>query len=86
MLLHAGDVYEFHVDMAAIAQAFLSGHRVRVQVTSSDFRRYDRNLNTGCSLGKGTESRVAVNTNHHDAGRPSHVVLPVMRCLPEEPG
>ena len=68
----------FEVDMWATAQVFQAGHRLQVQVTSSDFPRYDRNLNAGGSFGEEVRGRVAVNTVFHGAMRPSHVVLPVM--------
>jgi len=50
---------------------------VRVDVTSSDFPRYDRNLNAG-AFGTESHSNVAANTVFHDAMLPSHVVLPVL--------
>ena len=55
----------------------MPGHRVRVHVTSSDFPRYDRNLNTGNPFSTESDTRVAVNTIFHDATRPSHLVLPI---------
>jgi putative CocE/NonD family hydrolase len=77
-LLRPGQVYRFEVDLWATAQVFAAGHRLRVQVTSSDFPRYDRNLNTGGPFGAEVRGRAAVNTVFHDAGRASHVVLPVV--------
>ncbi len=64
--------------MRATAQTFKSGHRLRVEVTSSDFPRYDRNLNTGGPIGEEVCGQAALNTIFHDRVRPSHVVLPVM--------
>lgn len=77
-LLVPGQVYRFEVDMCATAQVFRAGHRLRVQVTSSDFPWYDRNLNTGGPFGEETRGHVATNTVFHDAMHPSHIVLPVM--------
>ena len=77
-LLHPGRLYRFEVDLWATAQVFAAGHRIRVQVTSSDFPRYDRNLNTGGPFGEEVRGRAAVNTVFHDAARASHVVLPVL--------
>jgi uncharacterized protein len=77
-LLTPGDVYQFQVDLWSTAQVFKVGHRIRVHVTSSDFPRYDRNLNTGGPFGTETDSVVATNTVFHDAVRPSHVLLPVL--------
>jgi len=77
-LLVPNQVYSFDVDLWATAQTFLPGHRIRVQVTSSDFPRYDRNLNTGGPFGEEVRGVVAVNTLFHDALRPSHILLPIM--------
>jgi putative CocE/NonD family hydrolase len=77
-LLVPNQVYRFDVDMWSTAQTFFPGHRIRLQVTSSDFPRYDRNLNTGGPFGEEVRGRVAVNTVFHDALRPSHVILPIM--------
>jgi putative CocE/NonD family hydrolase len=78
-LMTPGGVYRFEVGLGATAQVFKAGHRLRVEVTSSDFPRYDRNLNTGGLIGTETVSRVATNTVLHDTMRPSHLVLPIMR-------
>jgi putative CocE/NonD family hydrolase len=71
-------IYRFEVDLWATAQTFLPGHRIRVQLTSSDFPRYDRNMNTGRPFGEEVRGNVAVNTLFHDALRPSHIILPIM--------
>jgi len=78
-LMDPGQIYQFEVDLWATAQSFPPGHRLRVELTSSDFPRYDRNLSTGGPLGEEVSSRVAANTIYHDRGRASHVVLPVFR-------
>lgn len=77
-LLEPGMTYRFDVDMWATAQTFQPGHRIRVQVTSSDFPRYDRNLNTGGAFGEEVCGQTATNTIFHDALRPSHILLPVI--------
>jgi putative CocE/NonD family hydrolase len=77
-LMAPGNVYRFDIDLFATAQAFQPGHRLRVQVTSSDFPRYARNLNTGGDPIEEVQPRVALNTVFHDARYPSHIVLPVM--------
>jgi putative CocE/NonD family hydrolase len=77
-LMVPDQIYRFEVDLWATAQTFLPGHRIRVQVTSSDFPRYDRNLNTGGPFGEEVLGQVAANTIFHDALRSSHVVLPIM--------
>jgi putative CocE/NonD family hydrolase len=77
-LLRPGQLYRFDVDMSATAQVFRAGHRVRVEVASSDFPRYDRNLNTGGAFGEEVCGQIAVNTIFHDALRASHILLPVL--------
>jgi putative CocE/NonD family hydrolase len=77
-LMVPNQIYRLGVDLWSTAQTFLPGHRIRVQVTSSDFPRYDRNLNTGDPFGEEVRGQVAFNTVFHDALRPSHLVLPVM--------
>ena len=77
-LLDPGDVYEFTIDMWPTSNAFLKGHRVRVEISSSNFPRFDRNPNTGNAFGQDAELRVAHQTVLHDADHPSHVILPVV--------
>ena len=76
-LLTPGQLYRLEVELTPTAQVFQAGHRLRVEVTSSDFPRADRNLNTGGPFGEETEWQVAVNTLFHDAERPSQLVLPL---------
>jgi hypothetical protein len=77
-LLTPDQVERFEVDLVGTAQQFAAGHRVRVQVTSSDFPQYDRNLNTGGPFAEEAHGQVAVNTIFHDALRASHILLPVL--------
>ncbi len=77
-LLKPGEPYEFEIDMRATANVFLPGHRVRVDVTSSNFPQYDRNPNTGEDLGVSTRVRIARQTVFHTPERPSHILLPVV--------
>ncbi len=57
---------------------FKAGHRIRVDIASSNFPHFDVNPNTGAPEARGQERRVAVNTLFVDAGRPSHVILPII--------
>ncbi len=57
---------------------FKRGHRIRVDVSSSNFPRFDINPNTGEPLNDNRRTAVATNTIHHDAEHPSHVVLPIV--------
>ena len=78
-LLTPGTVYKYQVDMWAIGNAFLPGHRIRVTVTSSCFPRYDRNMNTGASNNaREAVGQSAINTVFHDGMRPSHILLPLI--------
>ncbi|HWK74292.1 MAG TPA: CocE/NonD family hydrolase [Povalibacter sp.] len=77
-LLDAGKVYEYDVDMWASSNVFLPGHRIRVEITSSNFPRFDRNLNTGEDPATGVRMQKASQTIYHDAKHPSHVLLPII--------
>jgi hypothetical protein len=77
-LLNPGEVYEFDVDLIGTANVFLPGHRVRVDITSSNFPQFDRNPNTGEVFGSSSKLRIARQTVFHTAERPSHLLLPVV--------
>jgi uncharacterized protein len=77
-LLKPGEVYDFEIDMAGTANVFRTGHRIRVDVTSSNFPQFDRNPNTGDALGSSARVRVAKQTVHHGGSRASYIVLPVV--------
>ncbi|MBA3426752.1 MAG: CocE/NonD family hydrolase [Rubrobacter sp.] len=76
--IEPGEVYEYAVDLWAAGITFLAGHRLRVEVTSSSFPRWDRNPNTGESSMDSARAEVARQTIFHDAGRPSSVTLTVV--------
>jgi putative CocE/NonD family hydrolase len=77
-LLERGKVYELTIAMPGTSNVFLPGHRIRVNVTSSNFPQFDRNPNTGAPFGMNAGVVVANQTIYHDAPRPSHIVLPVI--------
>jgi putative CocE/NonD family hydrolase len=77
MLMQPGQVYRFEIDLQATAQVFQAGHQLRVEVTSSDFPRYDRNLNTGEAFGMGDHGKTANNTVFYGGLRASHILLPI---------
>ena len=77
-LLTPGEVYRMEIDLVGTSVAFRKGHRIRVHVTSSHFPQFDRHPNTGATFGTTSEVRVAQQTIHHDAARPSHILLPVI--------
>ncbi|MGH6986715.1 MAG: CocE/NonD family hydrolase [Caulobacteraceae bacterium] len=76
-LLAPGEVYAFEIDMGPVAHRFAAGHRIRLQVTSSAFPAYDRNMNTGHEIGVDAEGPVAEITLFHDESRRSRVILPI---------
>ena len=77
-LLTPGDPVEFRVDLWSTSNVFLKGHRIRVQVTSSNFPRWDRNLNTGHEPFADAEMAIAHQTVLHDQAHPSRILLPVI--------
>ena len=76
--LTPGQAERFEIDMMVTGNTFLAGHRIRVEISSSNFPRFDRNPNTGAPLGADSVLRVAHQTLLHDGSHPSHVVLPVI--------
>jgi hypothetical protein len=72
-----GKVYEYKIDMWATSNVFLKGHRIRLEVSSSNFPRFDRNMNTGKSASTSAVFVKATNTILHDAAHPSALLLPV---------
>ena len=79
VFLEDGEVYELRLGPLSTANVFAAGHRIRVEVSSSNFPRYDRNLNTGGSNYDESEPAVARNVVHHSREHPSRIVLPVLR-------
>ncbi len=77
-LLEPGEVAEYRIRLYPVANVFGRGHRIRVDVTSSSFPRFSRNLNTGEDVATGTRMEVARQTVLHTARYPSHVLLPVV--------
>jgi putative CocE/NonD family hydrolase len=73
-----GEVVEYALDMWSTSHVFLPGHRIRLDITSSDFPRYDRNPNTGRDFGTDISLEAAQQTIFHDSRYPSQVVLPVI--------
>lgn len=77
-LLTPNTVYDFTVDLVGTANVFQPGHRIRVDITSSNFPQFDRNPNTGEPLGSATRLRVAHQSIQTGGPRPSHIILPVV--------
>ena len=77
-LIEPGKPYEYEIDLWATSNVFKQGHRIRLDVTSSNFPRWDRNMNTGHDIGTDTEGVVAQQTILHDVEHASYVVLPLV--------
>jgi putative CocE/NonD family hydrolase len=77
-LLEPGRAYSFTIDLWATSNVFKAGHRIRLQITSSNFPRWDRNPNTDHPFGTSAELLTAEQTILHDREHPSYVLLPLV--------
>jgi putative CocE/NonD family hydrolase len=73
-----GQVYQIGIDAGVTSNVFLKGHRIRLDISSSNFPRFDRNPNTGRPIADETELKKATQIVYHDRRHASHVVLPVV--------
>jgi putative CocE/NonD family hydrolase len=76
--MNPGQIYQITVDLWATSNVFLKGHSIRLEIASSNFPRFDRNLNTGEEIKFARTSVAATNTILHDAQHPSALILSVM--------
>jgi len=76
-LLTPGKPEKFEIDLVATSNVFKKGHRIRLEVSSSNFPRFDRNLNTGKGFAS-EDCTTATNTVFHDASHPSYVELDIV--------
>lgn len=79
-LMNPGEVYEFEIVMYPSSNVFGKGHCIRLDVSSSNFPRFDINPNTGGPLGRDRRIVLAENTIYHDPDHPSHILLPIIPC------
>jgi putative CocE/NonD family hydrolase len=77
-LMRPGEVYPITITLYPTANVFKKGHRLRLDVSSSNYPRFDVNPNTGDPLGTYRRLSIANNTVFHDASHPSSIVLPVI--------
>jgi putative CocE/NonD family hydrolase len=77
-LMEPNKPYRFTIDLWATSNVFLPGHQIRLEISSSNFPRFDRNLNTGQPFGEGDAGTLASQTIYHQTDRPSAVILPVI--------
>jgi uncharacterized protein len=73
-----GEIYPLTIDAGVTSNVFLAGHRIRVEISSSNFPRFDRNPNTGRLIADETVLKKAQQTIYHSRIYPSHVLLPVV--------
>ncbi len=78
------DVYRLTIDAGVTSNVFRAGHRIRVEISSSNFPRFDRNPNTGTPVADEKEMRKATQEIYHDQERHSYVLLPVTPPAPRE--
>jgi putative CocE/NonD family hydrolase len=77
-LMEPGQIYPFTIKLYPTSNVFKKGHRIRVDISSSNFPRFDINPNTGEPLNTQRRSVIATNRIYHDAAHPSQIVLPVI--------
>ncbi len=77
-LMNPGQIYQVTVDLWATSNVFLKGHSLRLEISSSNFPRFDRNLNTGEPIKYARSSVSATNAILHDALHPSALLLPII--------
>ena len=77
-LIEPGRVYEYEIDLWSVSHVIMAGHQIRLEISSSNFPRFDRNPNTGAAIGVDSRLETARQTVHHSTDYPSHVVLPII--------
>lgn len=77
-LLKPGKIYKFEIDLWATSYLFKKEHRINMDISSSNFPRFDRNLNTGENNELGVHFTRALQKVYHDKKHPSHILLPVI--------
>ncbi len=82
-LIEPGKIYQYDIDLWATSYVFQIGHRIRVEISSSNFNRYDRNLNSGSRFAYEDVVFVAKQAVHHDNLYPSCIILPVIPRHPK---
>jgi uncharacterized protein len=74
-----GDIYKLIIDAGVTSNVFRKGHRIRLEISSSNFPRFDRNPNTGRPIADEKELRTAQQTIYHDTLHPSYLLLPAIK-------
>ena len=76
--INPGDTYKVTINLWSTSNVFLAGHKLRLEVSSSNFPRFDRNLNTGEDPESGKRTAKATNVICHDLDHPSALILPIV--------
>ena len=76
--IEPGRIYEYEIDLWSVSHLVKAGHQIRLEVSSSNFPRFDRNPNTGAPVGQDSRMETARQTVHHSGDHPSHVILPII--------
>jgi hypothetical protein len=79
VFMEPGKVYRVEVGPLVTSNAFLPGHRIRIEISSSNFPRFERNLNTGGNNFDEASGLAATNAIHHSPQYPSRIILPVLK-------
>lgn len=82
-LLKPNEVVELEISLWSTSIEFKAGHKIRVDLSSSNFPRFDRNPNTGREFGKDAKLQKATNTIYLDEEHPSHIILPIPPAVTE---
>ena len=82
-MMEPGEVYELTITLYPTSNVFKKGHRIRVDISSSNFPRFIPNPNTGEPLAQHRRQVVATNTVYHDSARPSHFIAPIVPARPQ---
>ena len=77
-LIRPGRIYKYEIDLWSTSHLLFAGHRLRLEISSSNFPRFDRNPNTGEAIGVDDRLETALQTVVHTPDYPSHVTLPVI--------
>jgi putative CocE/NonD family hydrolase len=75
---NAGRIYKYSLDLWATSNVFKAGHRIRLYISSSNFPRFNRNLNMGEQIIGSTRMMQARQTIYHDGKHPSSLILPII--------
>lgn len=84
-MMTPGEIYEIEIELYPTANHFVSGHRIRLDISSSDFPHFDVNTNTGEPEGMARLTQIATNSVYMDQARPSHILLPIVPAQNKAP-